>query len=352
MKINRNNLNQAASQGLISTEQADDLWAFLSRESAHTPAFTPINILYYLGASIAIGAMTIFINFGSEWFGGKGIAFISLAYAIIGIAFAEHFHRQQKLPIPTGIMATLAVTLIPLGVYGIQKEMGLFDSGTIYNSLHRFIDRRWIIIELATLTAGLLALWRYRLGIILMPISAALFYLSMDLAHWLITPSTPKWTMDKLVATWFGLGMLVIALITDLKDRSDKDYAFWLYLFGVMTLWGGVMALWFEGSRYNNSLSINIKLLYLGFNLLLIAVGACLMRKVFVVFGAIGILIVLGNLSGTYFRDSVAFPFTLTILGLLTVALGIWWQRHSAAIQKQIAGRLPNALLRLRERSS
>ena len=342
MKINRDALNQAATHGLISTQQASELWDFLSRKSANTPAFTPIHILYYLGGCIAIGAMTLFMNLGWETFGGEGLAFIALAYALISLAFAEYFQKQKKLHIPTGIMATLAVAMAPLGVYGIQTQLGLFDSPTNYQSLHKFIDSRWITIELATVAAGLLALWRYRLGFILMPISVALFYLSMDLAPWFTKHNQNYWDLHPLIARWFGLGMLVVAFITDLKDRSDKDYAFWLYLFGVMTLWGGV--------SHSHSGLLSMKLLYLGFNLLLIAVGTCLMRKVFVVFGGIGILLVLGNLSSTYFKDSLAFPFALTILGLLTVAIGIWWQRHDAAIQKQVARLLPGSLLALRER--
>lgn len=342
MKINQDALHRAVTHGLISTQQANDLWDFLSQKKADTPAFIPVHILYYLGGCIAIGAMTLFMNLGWETFGGQGIAFIALAYTLISLAFAEYFQKQNTLQIPTGIMATLAVAMVPLCVYGIQTQLGMFADNTTYKSFHAIIDSRWIIIELATVAAGLLTLWRYRLSFILMPISVALFYLSMDLAPWFTKEEQFYWDLHPFIAKWFGLCMLVVALVTDLKDRSDKDYAFWLYFFGVMTLWGGV--------SYSHSGLLTLKLLYLGFNLLLIAVGTCLMRKVFVVFGGIGTLLVLGNLSRTYFKDSLAFPFTLTILGLLTVAIGIWWQRHDAAIQKQVARLLPGVLIALRER--
>jgi hypothetical protein len=92
------------------------------------------------------------------------------------------------------------------------------------------------------------------------------------------------------------------------------------------------------------------KLLYLGFNVLLIAIGTCLMRKVFLVFGGLGVLIMLGDLSRTIFKDSIGFPLSLTVLGLLTIGIGIWWQRNEQAIQKRVARALPRALAELRER--
>jgi hypothetical protein len=41
------------------------------------------------------------------------------------------------------------------------------------------------------------------------------------------------------------------------------------------------------------------------------------------------------------FQDSLMFPFALTVLGLGVVALGVWWQRHEAAIHARLARLLP-----------
>ena len=341
MKISKQSLNQAADHGLITPQQVEGLWDFLGQQSRSTPSLNPTSILYYLGGCIAIGAMTIFMNLGWETFGGKGLSAIALAYAVASLILAEYL-QKKSLSIPAGIMATLAVAMVPLFVYGIQTMLGYFETGTNYRGFHRLVDARWVIIELCTVIVGLLVLLRYRIGFILMPICVALFYLSMDLTPFLFTPEQTTMSFYPSVAIWFGLCMLVAALVTDIYDHSTQDYAFWLYFFGVFTLWLGVSV---QESHF-----LFAKLLYIGFNLLLIAIGTCLMRKVFLVFGGLGVLIMLGNLSRTIFRDSIGFPFSLTVLGLLTIGIGIWWQRNERTRQKRVARVLPPALVELRER--
>jgi len=343
MQISKQTLKQAVDKGLITPQQADGLWDFLGERNRADASLKPTSILYYLGGCIAIGAMTIFMNLGWETFGGMGLSAIAFAYAIVSLILAEYF-QKKSLTIPVGIMAALTVSMVPLFVYGIQTILGYFETGTNYRAFHGLVDARWVIIELSTVIAGLLVLLRYRIGFILMPICVALFYLSMDLTPFLFTPDQSTMSSYPSVAVWFGLCMLVVALVTDLYDRSSKDFAFWLYLFGVFTLWLGISV--------QESHLLFTKLLYLGFNLLLIGIGTCLMRKVFLVFGGLGVLIVLGDLSSTIFKDSIGFPFSLTVLGLLTIGIGIWWQRNERKIQKRVARVLPHALVELRERRS
>ena len=341
MQISKQILQQAADKGLITSQQADNLWVFLGQQGSHAPALSPTNILYYLGGCIAIGAMTLFMNLGWEAFGGVGLSAIALLYAVTSLALTE-FLKKKSLLIPAGIMATLAVAMVPLFVYGIQTMLGYFEDQTSYEGFHRQIDTRWVTIELATVIAGLLVLLRYRIGFILMPICVALVYLSVDLAPMFGTSDSMYMGFYPNVMVWFGLCMLGAALITDIYDKSPKDYAFWLYLFGVLTLWVGITA--------QDSDLLTMKLLYLGFNLLLIAIGTCLMRKAFLAFGGLGVLLVLGDLSSDIFRDSIGFPFSLTVLGILTIGVGIWWQKNERAIQARVGQLLPPALVALRER--
>ena len=135
----------------------------------------------------------------------------------------------------------------------------------------------------------------------------------MDLVPILYYPEHLLMGFYPSVVVWFGLCMLVAALITYIYDHGTQDYAFWLYLFGVLALWIGVSV---ESSNL-----LSAKMLYIGFNLLLIAVGTRLMCKVFLVFGDLGVLVMLDDLSRTIFRDSIGFPLSLTILGLLTIGI-------------------------------
>ena len=343
MQVSKQTLEQAAEKGLITPQQANELWDYIGQHRSSKPRLNATNTLYYLGGCIAIGAMTIFMNLGWESFGGTGLFAIAMLYGVASLVLADYFQRKS-LTVVTGIMACLAVAMVPLAVYGLQSALGMYQPERTYREFHQLIDAQWIMIELATILAGLLVLWRYRIAFILMPICVALFYLSLDLAPLLMSSEHTSYSFTLRVSVWFGLFMLLIALATDIYDDGDKDYAFWLYLFGTVSLWGGISG---QGSDL-----LSMKIVYLSFNLLLIAIGTCLMRKVFLIFGGLGVLLVLGDLSRDIFRDSIGFPLSLTLLGLLTIGIGLWWQKNEKAIQARVDRFLPHAFARLRDRRS
>ncbi len=340
MNVSRPALTEAVSKDLLTASQADALWSFLEGRSKDTPSFRFTHILYYLGGMIAIGAMSLFMNLGWERFGGWGLFFIALAYAGAGLWLTEYF-LKRALPIPAGIMATFAVALIPLAVYGLQVAMGWWPKGEVYRDYHRIIDWRWMFMEFATLAGAAIALWRYKLAFLVMPVAVTLWYMSMDLVPFLFNEDR-DWDLRKLVSLYFGLLMTLLAFWVDIRTRNDNDYAFWLYLFGVIAFWGGLSML-----RSDSELN---KFIYLCTNLLVIAVGAMLSRRVFAVFGGLGAAGYLGHLAHTVFRDSLLFPFALTAIGLGVVYLGIVWQRHEAGITLKLRGVLPVPLRELMTR--
>ena len=342
MELKRGQLNEAAKNGLISQQQADNVWAFLSERGHDTPSFRFSHILYYAGGLTAIGAMSLFMTLGWESFGGWGLFFIALAYAGAGLWLTEFLLNRSKLPIPAGITAAFVVVLTPLAVYGLQVALGWWESEHVYRELHRLIDGRWMFMELATLAVGALMLWRYRLPFLLMPIAVTLWYMSMDLTPFLFNNEDYTWELRKLVSLWFGLLMLVVAFGVDIQTRDEKDYAYWLYLFGVLAFWGSLSMM--------NSDSELSKFIYLCINLLMIVVGAVLSRRVFAVFGALGAAGYLGHLAYDVFKDSILFPFVLTLMGLGVILLGIYWQRHEASISDYLRGLMPQTLKQLIEK--
>jgi hypothetical protein len=124
-----------------------------------------------------------------------------------------------------------------------------------------------------------------------------------------------------------------------LRSRFSRDYAFWLYLFGVLTFWSG-LSLMDSGSEWG-------KLIYCGINVAMILVGAVLGRRVFAVFGGLGVAGYLGYLSYRVFKDSLIFPFALSAVGLAIIALGVLWQRREVHGPRACAASSPA----LRERS-
>jgi hypothetical protein len=291
---------------------------------------------------IAIGAMSLFMTLGWERFGGWGLFCIAIAYAVAGLWLTEFFLNSSRLPIPAGITATFVVVLTPLAVYGLQAALGWWAEGLAYRDYHTHIDWRWILMELATLATGAVMLWRYRLPFLMMPVAVTLWYMSMDLTPFLFGDADSMWELRKLVSLWFGLLIALLALWVDVRTRHEKDFAFWLYLFGVMAFWGGMSLM-----RSDSELR---KIVYLCINLTMILVGATLSRRVFAVFGGLGAAGYLGHLAYDVFKDSMMFPFVLTIIGLGVVYLGIVWQRQEETISGALRGLLPVPMRELIER--
>ena len=342
MNVSRNRLQQAVEKGILDAGQAGRLWEFLEASASDTPGFRFTHILYYLGGLMAIGAMSLFMTLGWETFGGWGLLGIAVAYAFAGIMLTENFLHRRRLPIPAGITATFVVALTPLAIYGFQDAMGWWAEGRVYRDYHLYIDWRWIFMELATLAAGAIMLWRYRLPFLVMPVAATLWYMSMDLTPFIFGQADATWELRKLVSLWSGVVITLVALWIDIRTKGEKDYAFWLYIFGVTAFWGGLSLM-----RSDSELS---KFLYFCINMLLIFCGAALRRRVFAVFGGLGAAGYLGYLSWNVFKDSLLFPFALTFIGLGVIWLGILWQRHDNAIAMRLRGFLPQPLRNLVDR--
>src|SRR5882672_6448899 len=345
--IRRSELDGAVRGGILSAAQADRLAAFLEADATQSftgtePRFSFVQVLYYLGGMIAIGAMSIFMTLGWNALGGWGGFVTAVLYAVLALSLTHWFLERKHLEIPAGITATLAVVMVPLAIFAAQTALGYWGEDKPYRDYHVFIDWRWIMMELGTLAVGAILLWRYRFPFMLMPIAVTLWYMSMDLVPFLLGQERVyNWEIRKFISLWFGLAMTLLAFWIDLRSRLSRDYAFWLYLFGVLTFWGG-LSLMNSGSEWG-------KLAYCGINVLMILAGAALGRRVFAVFGGLGVAGYLGHLSWRVFQDSMIFPVALSALGLAIIALGVLWQRREAQWSATLRGFLPTPLRELIE---
>ena len=339
MKITEKNLRDAVEEKIITPEQSERLVEFLRSHPSGGPRFDFTHVLYYLGGLIAIGAMTLFMNLGWESFGGWGILTISLIYAAIGMTLSNLFDSKGH-SIPAGICATFVVALTPLAIYGLQQGLGLWPDETAYRDYHRYIKWHWLYMELGTLAVGAVVAWKYKYPFLIMPIAVTLWYLSMDITA-MLSDGDFDWELRKLVSMYSGLMMIGLAFWVDVRARNKADYAFWIYVFGVLAFWGGMSM-----QHSDSELS---KLLYFSINLVMIGVGVLLVRRVFVIFGALGSCGYLGHLASSVFRDSWLFPVSLTAIGLSVIYLGILWQKHEKRMTASARRILPVQLRELLE---
>jgi hypothetical protein len=152
-----------------------------------------------------------------------------------------------------------------------------------------------------------------------------------------------RWQLAKTISLLFGLGMVALAFWLDLRTRRSPDFGFWLYVFGTLAFWGALTAM--------DSDSEWARLGYAGINVAMILLGAILGRRVFAVFGGLGLAFYLGDLALRVFADSLLFPLALSAIGLAIVGLGILWQRHEARLTDRLRAPLPAALRELLARA-
>lgn len=338
MRISKEMLEEAGKAGVIAPHSVDGLWRFLSERSMHNASFRPAHIIYYLGGLIAISAMTLFVTLAWEaWVGPRMLA-IAVGYAIVGIVLT-HYFLNRHLTIPAGLTIAFAVAMTPLAIYSIQNMLGYWSGDYAVRDYHRYIDWRWIFMEAGTLIAASIALWIYRLPFLLFIVAVTLWYLQMDLVPFIFHDLDHTWELRKLTSVVSGVVFMLLAFWIDIRSGRKKDYAFWLYLVGVVTFWGGLTAM---GS--DSELG---KFIYFCVNLLLLVIGAILVRRVFAVFASIGIIIYFYHLADKVFQDSLLFPVALAAVGLGIIFCGLYWQRHEQQFQSAILKIMPPKLAEL-----
>jgi len=247
------------------------------------------------------------------------------------------FHAR-KLYVAGGLLTAVAVCMTPLAVYGFERAMGWWpqvDPGSYQN--YQTQERAcWLLMELVTLAVGGVALRFVRFPFLTVPIAAASWYMSLDLAPLLFGRKSFNEPQQLWVSVAFGAGVLVAAYLVD--RPAMKEYAFWMYLMGLAAFWGGLSLMESAGPWS--------RLGYFVINLLLIAVSSLLDRRAFAVFGSLGVAGYLSYLAFRLFQDSLFLPMALTLIGVGVIMATVAYQRNRARIDESIVSILPAGLRR------
>lgn len=361
MDIERQDLDWAADEGILSETQADRLWGALKKRraapsKADSSWFDLASIAYYGGALIVLIAMVWFLVRGAEALGHGPVTFIALLYGGAFVGAGAYLRTRRNLRVAGGLCLVLAVVMVPVVLYNFEHATGLWEGAyrltvglglltepTSYDllreDLYRQLRQNGLLEEIGTVVAGVLAVRYVRFPFLTAPVALALWAMATITAPRLLAPE-PAWEMQLWISVAFGAAMLVGAYLVD--RRTEGDYAFWGYLFGLMALWGG-LSLMQSGSEWEH-------LTYGLINAVLVGLGVFLERRAFLGFGALGIFRYLGHLAYEVFANSVYFPLALSLLGVGIIYLGIQYQRHRGAIDRWFWARLPARLRRLSPR--
>jgi hypothetical protein len=344
-------LRSIRDAGLIDDAKLAEIASFLGERaktsrSASAPRFDLTHVLWYAGALIIIGAMGLFTNEAFNRMGGWALAGCGAAYLVIFIAAGDYLWRKPGLRVPAGLLVTVAISMVPLIIYGIQDALDLWkyalgDPGN-YKNFYPYINGSWVYMETGAIIAALVAVWRYPFPFILLVAAVALWFMSMDLGMWLTrTPDGyDDWQVRQNVSIIFGLVMIVAAWTVDVLRRDGPDFPFWIHIFGVMAFWGALTATG-GGTEFDKALYCLLCAGMIGF-------GVFLNRRVYAVFGALGVATYLGYLASEVFPDVLLFSFALSAIGLAVIALGLLLHRNYGKLETTLNENMPEALRRLR----
>lgn len=347
MQINKDDFDWAVTQGLLTTEQAETLWsAFLNRvgesDRPLRSQFTVANVAYYLGALIILASMFWLMSLIWETFGGSGLFMLAFLYGVLFALAGYILYFKQNLRIPGGLLFTIAVCMTPLAIYGLTQWLGsnFVGSAGQTRDLFDWFRESKFLMEIGTIIVGILTLRYVRFPFLVAPVAIAMYFLSQDVATVLYQADIVPSRVRAIVSMWFGISTIIIAYFVDRRTRrSEGDYAYWLYLVGLLSFWCSLLFL--EGETELD------RFLYFLTNIGLIVLSLLLKRRMFIVFGAIGVFGYLAYLARSVFENSLLFPVALTLLGLLIIFLGIQYQRHHIALEQRIESLLPRGFRRL-----
>ena len=249
-----------------------------------------------------------------------------------GSLLVTNFTYKKSLPIPAGIMATISLVCVPLVVYNLQRVLNLLpDQLTYYEQYHYLVNFYWLPMEFATLGVGVLLYYFYRFGFILFPISITVWYMSMDIYQLLFHFHEFEFINRAWFSLVFGGIELIILIVIDYKiNQASSEKLFWLFLFALITFWCGL-------SFVNDSLPPLGHVLYLFINVILLFISALLKRRIFAIFGAIGVFWYIADLSA----KSIWFTLIFIIVGLLIMLVAFYWSKLENKILQSCGRLLP-----------
>jgi hypothetical protein len=352
--LDRRRLDAAAEAGIITRDQADRLAVFFAADApviavtAASPVVTPArfdvsHLLWYAGALIVIGALTLFTTLAFEQAGPSALTWTAIAYAFGFIMLARALWKRPGLKTPAGLLVACAVAMVPLAIFGVQASFGIwpmpFGNPGDYGDYYDWINAGWLYMDLGTILAAAIALYLFPFPFIAAIMAMALWFMSMDLTPWVFGTKEFTWEMRQDVSLWFGLAVIATAWAVDLKRWKAGDFGFWLHFAGVAAFWGALTSM--------DSDSEVGKFLYCLINAGMVVLAVYLMRRIYAVFGALGVSFYLGYLADRVFPNSLLFPIALSGIGLAVIALGIWYFKRRQAIALWMA-QMPSELQRLR----
>jgi len=342
-------LKGAETAGIITSDQQEQLKTFLSQpepelQQPKTADIDSAEIMEFIGFLVMMVAAWYLMD-AVVAIGGYIQAATAIVYAIIFGGIGHYVWTKRGDRVDGSVGLGIAVLMMPLAIYGLQDALGMWgkvDEVRTAVSFSSWIESGWVLMELATIIAAVVALVFYRSSLLISILVIAVWLMCVDTLRWFTGADWSNLETVQHVAIPFGLVVIFAAVIVNLRQKTG-DHARWLYIYGVTMFWVGI-------TFPPNSFEINL-VTYCVLNVVLLLLGVFLGRSVFAMLGVVGIAFFLLDLVEKFCADSPSSLVAMALIGLCILVFGLYSRRYHVEIGSLLNRKLPAPFRRIRHGS-
>lgn len=325
-------LDEALVRGVITPEQREQIERLsVARTPGRTEeliawarevprGFNAITVAYAVGALAVVFALGWFL--ADRWvvLGPGGVLAASLLYMAVFGAAARIFTRE-RFATAHGMAMILIVLTVPLVTWSLLRVAGIWGEASEVCSWgdRPFWDcrSRVVVLAAATFVSSLVAMRRLRFGPMMIPGGVALAVLVSQLA--LEVGRSPDGTQLLGWPMVFTASVLVALAYEMDRRRGREDYAGWLHIIAALCAAIALLDLF--------NVETDSRHLLLPTAIAAMAASLLLHRVVWLVLGLGSLFAYITWLATSVFRQAVAFPVVLAMVGITLMLLTVWVQR-------------------------
>ena len=356
LKVTKQDITAASAEIGLNEAQSAAFWDALEKRVGGNATITLSTVLSYAFGGLTVIALGFFGVKNLEKITALQVASAMIAFALVTL-FISHRTYERGSMIQSSIFATMAIAATPLAILTLQIHFDYWPGlgnenlrsprGTL-RDFHAFIDSRWLVIELGTLAVAAMIFAAHRTHYILMPITVIFWWMVMDFSMYQqeVARKATEAANDyrsydsyKLIYEWnsvyFGLAAIAVGAAIDWMKKTRVDMAYWVYIAGVVSFWGGLIMMGESGHWAAFKFFL--------VNVVLFLIGGVFVRGVFLVAGGFGMVMYIFRLVDKQFRDDPLFALYLAGIGFVGLVLVYVLRPYFEALMAQIRAQLPNA---------
>lgn len=274
------------------------------------------NVLWFFGAVTTAISTLVIIGKVPESQRDIWVLLASLGF-LVAYALAGALLLRRDWRVPGGLMAAVAVVMVPAVGYAVTKLAGVYPDDSSLDPFSNF-DGGVFTIALATMAAALVAYALTGFTFLFALVMAAALFTAQ-----LLTPAFGTTGGDRAL-TAIVTGAIAVGVGLLLDGRGLRRHAFWFYVGGYFALAGAFVYYVFDGLT-SGSTTAWISLLIVG---LLVLVGSGVIRRAsWAAYGALGVYAALFHYLDR--DDWVSFLLLAVSLGVFLLGIVVSSGRRS-----------------------